>query len=79
MPTARTVETLRCRSGRQEDRVEILVDDPVCAEDTPYQARRLGYQSHTEAAGGQAWSVTLTAGANGKAMEPGERQKRSQT
>lgn len=58
VPTVKTVEALKSLRQAQEE-VTVVLTDAVCAEDIPYQARRLGYQTETELTGDSEWTIHL--------------------
>ena len=58
VPTLRTVEAVR-RAGPAGTTVTVILDDPVCAEDIPVQARRWSYAARVELTADSEWTIRL--------------------
>lgn len=58
VPTLRTVEAVQ-RARPAGTTVTVLVDDPVCAEEIPVQARRWSYAARVELTADSEWTIRL--------------------
>lgn len=58
VPTIMAVQAMRARPV--EEVILVLTDDPVCAEDIPFQGGRYGYRARTESVAPSEWEITLS-------------------
>jgi TusA-related sulfurtransferase len=59
VPTLRTVEAVKkARAGGNA--VTVIVDDPVCVEEIPMQARRWAYSADVALTADSEWTIQLT-------------------
>ena len=59
VPTLRTVEAVK-RARAAGSAVTVIVDDPVCVEEIPVQARRWAYSADVALTADSEWTIQLT-------------------
>ncbi|MDA1097110.1 MAG: sulfurtransferase TusA family protein [Chloroflexi bacterium] len=59
IPTIKTMSMIKKLGANSSETVTVRLDDTVCAEDIPYQARRLGYAAETTHLGPSDWEIVL--------------------
>lgn len=68
-PTLMAVQAMG-RPG-EPDEIVVLTDDPVCAQDIPFQAGRHGYRARTESVAPSEWEITLRREPQPEEPQPG--------
>ena len=66
-PTIKAVEAMKRLNSKET--LVVVLDDPICAEDIPFQARLLGYLADTEETGAPEWTITLKSTLKQKKIE----------
>ena len=59
IPTIKTIGLIKELGTNTSETVTVRVDDALCAEDIPHQARRLGYAAETTHLGPSDWEIVL--------------------